>query len=438
MDKEKWLSQLQIILDSNGIALDLSKKEDLARLVIINSFEIEDGYDVNMTFAMDAQQKKIDLKQDDEEFEYDDDMFYKGQGSGNIADDENLNRLFDAAKTGKLYIAPIPTDPHKRNFVQLGVDEYSTPTIGTDYEKLKGKEKEDFEELSDERTAPVFPKDPGFLTKLKSFFGNKKARSEVDEFNTKKAEYYEEKKSYENHLKKVEKIKEKNPKLVEYSKAIRGIAHNMDNRLGATLLQRKLTTLHDYSQVKGNSKEEKDIRVDQKRKIDELGEMGRLLSEIKGVTLKSGEKLDNTTKQTVAKALINLDLINKSKQNLAKENYDKSEIVSDTSERSKQLYESPLFQKAIDNMTGSDLMQFADVNMDGEKALKIMTGFAGKFYKEFNKEMQAPKEAQKNQTLAAGTDTVNIVNEQAGKTQDGKKQEVKSKVELTSSSTLCC
>lgn len=309
-DFEKWWEQLQILLDAEGCELDLKSPEDLARLIIMKPVEFEKGsFDTQVTFAMDRNQVPLNLKQEDDEYEYDGRVFINAQGNGEPSS-KDLKRIYEAAKQGHLFVAPLATADTPRFYRSLAVGESDSPVLHEDFEHLEPEDKIDFDALS-VPDKPVKPGGPGLGTRILALFGNAAAKERLTAYHTSRQEYSRDLSEYNTARENAARVAEEKPWLLEYYNAINGSVRNAENRVGLMKYQAKLNELHRDSLLKDYHIKERPLYADKLDKEERLKNIGRQLGEVRGGTLAAGLPLGMTEKKLLAEALINCNEIHR-------------------------------------------------------------------------------------------------------------------------------
>ena len=129
-----WWDNLQKTLDDAGCEIDLTQPEDTVRLNIIEYVKFgKDNYEFNNTYALDPEERKIDI------ITIKDEEALKRQETKNVSDDVKL-RMYNAAKEGHLFVSYHMDSKIQFKQRQILIDENGLPKVGNDIDHISDRE----------------------------------------------------------------------------------------------------------------------------------------------------------------------------------------------------------------------------------------------------------------------------------------------------------
>ena len=194
-----WWDNLQKTLDDAGCEIDLTQPEDTVRLNIIEYVKFgEDNYEFNNTYALDPEERKIDL------ITIQDEEALKRQETKNVSDDVKL-RMYNAAKEGHLFVSYHMASKIQFKQRQILIDENGLPKVGNDIDHINDREA-DAIRLLDKPTKEE-PEKPSDNIYKKAEKGDKNARNTIRSYERTLKIYNENMKAWN----RVQEIKESDP-----------------------------------------------------------------------------------------------------------------------------------------------------------------------------------------------------------------------------------
>lgn len=168
-----WWDNLQKTLDKEGCEIDLTQPEDTARLNIVEFVKLgRETYEFTDTFALDPEKRKIDV------INIKDDEILERQKTKDVSDDVIL-RMYNAAKSGNLFVTYHIESKVQSKQRQILVDENGLPKIGNDIEHTNKYENEAIAYLEEPNRKPEKPDDDLYNLAEE---GDKEAKKKIESY----------------------------------------------------------------------------------------------------------------------------------------------------------------------------------------------------------------------------------------------------------------
>lgn len=304
--EQRWWDHLQQLLNDNGLELDLSVPEDLARLLILDAHrEDYNEYTVTAQFAMDPQNRPLD-----EETITNEEIVARQQPG--VPDAEMLEKLMTAAREGRLFVLSHIEAAQAGLPKPILLDGEGQPRLGEDMEHVT----EEDDRMTEVLEEPELPRDPGGWNSVKSFFGSDEARREAAAYERRMNTYRELKERWDviRTMNQTQVTRARNSYLINQD-----YFFNMELGSAHKKFNEQLTRLHEQAALRNMPEERQRVEAERIRRAQSISDavMGNIGPRIEAEQIRSSDPLSPEDRRLLAGMMISFREMKRAESTLA-------------------------------------------------------------------------------------------------------------------------